>query len=242
MAAQTTIELPIKGMTCASCVARNEKTLGKTPGVESAAVNLATEAARVTFDASQTSVADLVKAIRDGGYDVATASVTLPVGGMTCASCVARVERAVRKLPGVVEASVNLATEQAKVDYIPGATGRAAIVAAVRDAGYDVPGAAPSGVAAEQRTVGAPAESHSGGPEKDGAAAAWASAAAAEELEDAQTKARAAAYGSLKRRVTVGAVLSVIIFLGSMKSWFPFMPSFLQNGYVLWALATPVQF
>jgi Cu+-exporting ATPase len=248
MTGKTTVELPITGMTCASCVARNERTLGKTPGVESAAVNLATESARVTFDPSQASIADLVQAVRGGGYDVSTASVTLPIGGMTCASCVARVERAVRKLPGVVSVSVNLATEQAKVDYIPGATGREAIVATVRGAGYDVPGAAPAGAAA----VAAPAAAcaaetgatadHATAAEPDAAAAAWASAAAAEELEDVQAKARTAAYRGLKRKVTLGAVLSAIVLLGSMKSWFPFMPSFLQNAYVLWALATPVQF
>jgi P-type Cu+ transporter len=249
MAGKTTVELPITGMTCASCVARNEKTLRRTPGVESADVNLATESARVTFDPSQANIADLVDAVRGGGYDVNTASVTLPIGGMTCASCVARVERAVKKLPGVVGVSVNLATEQAKVDYIPGAAGREAIVAAVRGAGYDVPGAAAAVGIATGETAAATRSTEAGaaaGGANAGvatsAAAAWASAAAAEELEDAQAKARAAAYVSLKRRVTAGAVLSVIVFLGSMKSWFPFMPSFLQNGYVLWALATPVQF
>jgi Cu+-exporting ATPase len=241
MAGKTTVELPITGMTCASCVARNERFLTKTTGVESAAVNLATESARVTFDASQVSIADLVQAIRGGGYDVSTASVTLPIGGMTCASCVARVERAVRKLPGIVEVSVNLATEQARVEYIPGAAGRETIVGAVRGSGYDVPGAPPAGAAAAAPQAGTPA-GHGAVAETSGAAAAWASAAAAEELEAAQTKARAAAYRSLKRKVALGAVLAVIVFLGSMKSWFPFVPSFLQNGYVLWALATPVQF
>ena len=171
---------------------------------------------------------------------MSTASLTVPIGGMTCASCVARVERAVKKLPGVVGVSVNLATEQAKVDYIPGATGQEAIVAAVRGAGYSVPGAGPAGAAA---AAACPAE---GGTDADGAetgaAAAWSAAAAAEELEQAQAKARAAAYTGLKHKVMLGAALSVIVFLGSMKSWFPFMPSFLQNGYVLWALATPVQF
>ena len=235
MAAKTTVELPITGMTCASCVARNERFLTKTPGVESAAVNLATESARVTFDQSQVSIADLVRAVRVGGYDVSTASVTLPIGGMTCASCVARVERAVRKLPGVVEVGVNLATEQARVEYVPGAAGRETIVAAVRGAGYEVPGAAEAAehTAADGRAFTA---------DTGDAAAAWASAAAAEELEAAQAKARAASYRDLKRKVTFGAVFAVIVFLGSMKSWFPFMPSFLQNGYVLWALATPVQF
>ena len=240
MAAKTTVDIPITGMTCASCVARNERFLGKTPGVESAAVNLATESARVTFDSAEVTIADLVQAIRGGGYDVSTASVTLPIGGMTCASCVARVERAVRKLPGVVDVSVNLATEQAKVDYIPGAAGRETIVAAVRGAGYDVPGAASAGTTGRDSAGGTKEYTSAGGA--DGAAAAWASAAAAEELEAAQTKARAAAYSSLKRKVTLGAVLAVVIFLGSMKSWFQFMPSFLQSGYVLWALATPVQF
>ena len=243
MAAKTTIELPIMGMTCASCVARNEKFLTRTPGVESAAVNLATESARVTFDASQVSIAELVQAVRGGGYDVNTASVTLPIGGMTCASCVARVERAVRKVPGVVEVSVNLATEQAKVDYVPGVAGRESIVAAVRGAGYGVPGTAPLGSAGDATEAGTtPKTGGAVAAAASGATAAWASAAAAEELEAAQAKARAASYLSLKRKVTLGATLAAIVFLGSMKSWFPFMPSFLQNGYVLWALATPVQF
>jgi Cu+-exporting ATPase len=239
MAAKTTIELPIMGMTCASCVARNEKFLTRTPGVESAAVNLATESARVTFDASQVSIAELVQAVRGGGYDVNTASVTLPIGGMTCASCVARVERAVRKVPGVVEVSVNLATEQAKVDYVPGVAGRESIVAAVRGAGYGVPGTAPLGSAGDATEAGTtPKTGGAVAAAASGATAAWASAAAAEELEAAQAKARAASYLSLKRKVTLGAMPPS----SSWAAWFPFLPSFLHNGYVLWALATPVQF
>ena len=222
MAGKTSVDIPITGMTCASCVARNERTLRKAPGVKSAKVNFATESARVTYDSTQVTLADLVDAVTHGGYGVTTSTVTLPVTGMTCASCVTRIERVVSALPGVLHVSVNLATEQATVEYVPGAIARDDIAAAVRGAGFDVPGAA-SGTAADD----------SGGP---------AGAGAMEELEDVQAKARVAAYHTLKRKVTVGAVLSAIIFLGSMKSWFTFMPSFLQNGWLLWALATPVQF
>ena len=92
----TTIELPITGMTCASCVARNENALGKVQGVDKAAVNFATEKATVTFDPGAVSTGDLVAAVEGAGYGVVTAQETLPIIGMTCASCVSRVERALR--------------------------------------------------------------------------------------------------------------------------------------------------
>ena len=114
-----TIELPITGMTCASCVARTERAIGKVHGVEKAAVNLATEKATVTFDPGAVSTGDLVAAVEAAGYGVVTAQETLPIIGMTCASCVSRVEKALRVPPGVLKADVNLATEKATVSYIP---------------------------------------------------------------------------------------------------------------------------
>jgi copper ion binding protein len=105
---------PIEGMTCASCVRRVEKAIAAVPGVESASVNLATERADVRL-AEPASPEAVVEAIRSAGYEVAAQTVDIGVDGMTCASCVGRVEKAVAAVPGVVSASVNLATERATV-------------------------------------------------------------------------------------------------------------------------------
>ena len=210
---ETTIELPVTGMTCASCVARVERAIGKADGVGKASVNLATEKATVTFDPGSVSTGDLVAAVEGAGYGVVTAQETLPIVGMTCASCVSRVEKALRVPPGVLKADVNLATEKATVSYIPGQASYEDLVAAVRGAGYEV------------------VEPASGG---DGAVAA---------AVDAEEAARAAAYRTLKTKVTVGFVLSSIIFAGTMQmEWFTFLPSWMHNGYFLWALASVVQF
>jgi Cu+-exporting ATPase len=125
-------------MTCAACAGRVERALSKTPGVDEASVNLATERASVRYDPAETSPADLAEVVRKTGYDVPTAETTLGVQGMTCASCVGRVERALRNVDGVLGASVNLATERAVVRHAPGAVSAAQIEAVVREAGYDV--------------------------------------------------------------------------------------------------------
>ena len=132
------LQIGVQGMTCANCVARVEKALKKVEGVDAAAVNLATERATVTFDPAAVDTPRLMAAIRDSGYEVTAGEITLTVTGMTCANCVARVEKALRKVPGVVEAGVNLATEHATVRYLPSAASPGQLKAAVRDAGYDV--------------------------------------------------------------------------------------------------------
>ena len=221
--AKTTIELPITGMTCASCVARNEKALRRLGGVEEANVNFATEKATVTFDPGAVTAVQIVKAVEAAGYGVVTQTDTLPILGMTCASCVGRVERALRKRPGVLTAEVNLATEKATVVFAPGQASHADLVAAVKAAGYEV--AEPAAVAT---TSGDVADASPGG---------------AGELVDVAEAARSAAYRRLKTKVIVGFALSLVIFAGTMQPhWFPFLPDWLHNGYVLWALATPVQF
>ncbi len=217
---KTTLELPITGMTCASCVARNEKALRKLEGVDEADVNFATEKAHVVFDPAVLSAQDLVATVEKAGYGVVTAEETLPVLGMTCASCVSRVERALKRTPGVLDAQVNLATEKATVSYVPGQASHDGLVEAIRGAGYDV------------------AEPESGGGE-----AAVGGLAATDAALDREQAARRAAYRALKRKVIVGFVLSALIFIGTMQmDWFTFLPDWLHNGYVLWALATPVQF
>ena len=127
-----TFALDVEGMTCASCVARVERALKAVPGVQSASVNLATERADVTGAAVDRAL--LIKAVEEAGYDVPSRPVDLQIEGMTCASCVARVERALKSVSGVTNASVNLATERA---HVIGKADPAALIRAIEDAGYD---------------------------------------------------------------------------------------------------------
>jgi len=136
--AEQQIELPITGMTCASCVNRVEKALKKVPGVSGANVNLATEQAAVRYDPAQVAPAQLQGAVEKAGYGVVTDQIEFPVTGMTCASCVNRVQKALKKVPGVLDASVNLASEQASVTYVPTSAGWSELKAAVENAGYGV--------------------------------------------------------------------------------------------------------
>ncbi len=139
--------LPIGGMTCASCVRRVETALGKVPGVRQVAVNLATEEATLQADSAAVLPA-AAEAVRAAGYEVPHQAMTLSISDMTCASCVARVERALKAVAGVVEAQVNLATEQAEVTVLRGAVDADALAAAVARAGYGavpVTGALPAG-------------------------------------------------------------------------------------------------
>ncbi|XBD42186.1 heavy metal translocating P-type ATPase [Acinetobacter thermotolerans] len=132
--AQQQFELDIKGMTCASCAARIEKALKKIPEVLEANVNLSTEKAYVTA-VSSLQQQTLVKAIQKAGFDVKADKLELSIEGMTCASCVARVEKALSKVEGVTSACVNLATETAQV-Y--GSNLNAAdLIQAVKKAGYE---------------------------------------------------------------------------------------------------------
>ena len=127
--------IPIEGMTCASCVARVERALAAVPGVTHANVNLATEAASVQADPS-VDLAALQAAVEKAGYRVGEQSVSLKIEGMTCASCVARVEKALKQVPGVTSAQVNLATETAEVKAMQHELDIDALIAAVERAGY----------------------------------------------------------------------------------------------------------
>lgn len=132
------IELPITGMTCASCVRNVERALKKTEGVETASVNLATERASIDYAATQIDAPQIVKRIEDAGYGVATTTFELPITGMTCASCVRNVERALNKQSGILSVNVNLATEKATVTAIAGQVRRSDAIKAVEAAGYGV--------------------------------------------------------------------------------------------------------
>lgn len=128
------LSLTIEGMTCASCVGRVERALNKVPGVTGTSVNLASERADVAF-AGAPDVDAAIAAVHKAGYQVAEDGIELSVAGMTCASCVGRVERALDKVPGVTGASVNLASERAQVRVLRGVP-TTALIAAIERAGY----------------------------------------------------------------------------------------------------------
>ncbi|WP_418647741.1 heavy metal translocating P-type ATPase [Thauera butanivorans] len=127
------VSLPIEGMTCASCVGRVEAALAKVEGVAQVSVNLATERADIRL-AAPVDRMTLIAAVEKTGYDVPASTTELAIEGMTCASCVGRVEKVLQAVPGVAEVNVNLATERATVRGVAGVD---ALIAAVDRAGYD---------------------------------------------------------------------------------------------------------
>ena len=187
----------ITGMTCTTCAATIEKGLVETPGVEQANVSFASEKAIVEYDPSKVDLTKIKDTISQIGYGVATKKSIFPVGGMTCASCVARVEEALSGVPGVISANVNLASEKATVEYTE-ETELADLRWAVREAGYEL-----------------------------GLEAAT--------LEDVTTAAQRELRG-VRNRFIFAAILAASIMA---LMW---APSFGGKPYLLWALATPVQF
>ena len=132
------IDIPVTGMSCASCVRRVERALSKQDGVTEASVNFAAEKASVIYEPTTTSPDALIWAIKDVGYGADVREMTLGVTGMTCASCVGRVEQALKKVPGVLEASVNLANEKATVEYLASEVELRDLEKAVQGVGYGV--------------------------------------------------------------------------------------------------------
>ena len=194
---KTKASIPITGMTCTTCALTVEKGLAETPGVEKASVNFASEKASVEYDPSKTNLTKLAHAVSELGYGVATKKSIYPVGGMTCASCVAHVEEALRDVPGVTSVAVNLGSEKATVEYIEGTT-YADMKKAVEDAGYEL------------------------GKEIEG-------------LEDvSETSQRE--VRKVRNRFIFAAILTIPIVVMMLT------PMFTGMNYLLWALATPVQF
>ena len=187
----------ITGMTCTTCAATIEKGLSETPGVEQARVDFASEKAFVEYDPTKVDLAKIKNTISQIGYRVATKKSIFAVGSMTCASCVARVEEALSGVPGVISASVNLASEKATVEYLE-ETELAELRQVVKNAGYEL------------------------GPE-------------IQALEDVTTAARRETQ-ALRNRLIIAIALGVAIMV------IGFGPSFVGKAYLLWALATPVQF
>ena len=133
-----TIKIGVTGMTCAACSSAVERSLGKTKGVESATVSLATNDATISFDPKLAEPADLIEAIEGIGYGVRLEKVEILVLGMTCASCSASVEKALRKANGVITVSVNLTTRKATVEFNSALTNVTLLEKAISDVGYEV--------------------------------------------------------------------------------------------------------
>jgi Cu+-exporting ATPase len=132
------LDLPVTGMTCAACSARVQKGLNEMEGVSGANVNLAAERATINFDPGKVTVDEFIKKIEDLGYGTASSKAEFPITGMTCAACVARVQKALEKLDGVLDVTVNLATERAVIEYIPSQVGPRDFRNVVKEAGYEV--------------------------------------------------------------------------------------------------------
>jgi len=204
--AGATVRLPVGGMTCAACAARIEKVLGRVEGVASAAVNFGTSEATVAYDPARLAPADLVAAIHGTGYTVPEATTDLPIAGMTCASCAARIEKVLARQPGVLAAEVNFGNASARVLHL-GTVHRADLARAVESAGYTVPEAAE--------------------PEAE---------------VDALEAERVREQTAYTRRLAVAAVLSAVVFAGSMTALFPALEAIPGRLFWLMALAAPVQF
>ncbi|MRR29962.1 hypothetical protein EG834_06520, partial [bacterium] len=131
------LSVPVDGMTCASCVSHVEKALVELPGVSDVTVNLGTNKASFNFDPELVQIADVRRAIADVGYSVPSQEISLQVTGMTCSSCVAHVEGALKELPGVTDAVVNLGLGKVHVQFIPGVVTIPQMKRAVRDVGYE---------------------------------------------------------------------------------------------------------
>ncbi len=148
MSNEAKLTFSVQGMTCASCVAHVERAVRSVDGVANATVNLATERASASISSPGAGPA-ILAAVRDAGYTPVSERTDIAVGGMTCASCVRHVERALHALPGVVEATVNLATERATVVHLPLASSVADLRKAIEDAGY-TPGVVDDGGASDR--------------------------------------------------------------------------------------------
>lgn len=200
------IDLPISGMSCASCAAAIESELKKTEGVLDASVNLGVEKASVTFDPEIAKTEDLVKAVRDTGYEVVTQKATVPIRGMHCASGVETIGTTLREMEGVVSANVNFGMGKATIEFLSGKVSLSEIRRAIRELGYEPLDAERENLPNEERKA-----------------------------QERETK-------TLRNKFIFSAAVSLIVFLGSMNGWFPWMPNVFRNWVTLFILTTPVQF
>jgi len=274
--------LPITGMTCASCAAKIEKALLKKTGVDQVNVNLATEKASVEYDPGKVNVGALIDTVSDAGYGVAIEKTSFALGGMTCASCASNIEKALRGVPGVVSANVNLASEKATVGYLKSEADIRDLKKAVEGAGYQVLEEAGkkkislgvSGMTcascvghiekALKKLDGVSSVNVNLATEKatveydpaivgvadfrkavEGAGYGIRSEMADDTFGDHDTATAAARLEArqLRNKILVSGIIGAFMLLVAISDFSGgWMPSFLGNKYLLWALATPVQF
>ncbi|MBA4798856.1 MAG: copper-translocating P-type ATPase [Rhizobiales bacterium] len=235
------ILLPVEGMTCASCVRRVEKAVAAVPGVEESAVNFATETLSVTPGEGFSAEA-LLEAIDKAGYEAKAETLVLEVEDMTCASCVSRVEKALKTVPAVETASVNLATGEAVVKVLGGVSAMPTLAAAVAKAGYAVRLSGGESGAQASGQVGA---SHDVPGEATSSAH---SAVSAGQALDGREIRREKEISALKRDFLIALVLTLPLFIMEMGGHlYPplhhqLMQVFLGNTlyYLQFALATAV--
>ncbi|KLU60863.1 copper-exporting P-type ATPase A [Peptococcaceae bacterium CEB3] len=204
------VSLPVEGMTCAACVAKVEKALKSISGVQEVQVNLLSGKAAVTFSAGQAGVPQMVKVIQEIGYEVPEEEILLTVRGMTCAACVAKVEKAVKGLPGVTSVVVNLPAGSAKVKFYPGAIDKTRIKKEIKALGYE----------ASEKLTG-------------------------QEALDREKDARQKELRYQTRNMWIAWPLASLVMIGMFRDYWIlpyFVPKFLGNHYVLWALTTPIAF
>ena len=205
------LTIPVAGMTCAACVSNVERALERVPGVARASVNLATENASVELGPDGVTLAQLREAVGHAGYRIPSTKTILNIGGMTCAACVGHVENALKKVDGVVDAAVNLATEKVTVEHVPDAVGIADFRRAVQQVGYQIEGVDAEG------------------------------ASTAAELERLS---KVKEIRAVRNRFVFAAAIGILLLLGTF-DLFPWVPPLMELGFypfLLWALATPVQF
>jgi Cu+-exporting ATPase len=204
------ISLPVEGMTCAACVGHVENALKGVPGVVDASVNLGTEKASVEFDSAEVQFQVLGDAVSGAGYKLGTQSASLNIGGMTCSACVSHIENALREVPGVSEANVNLGVERASVEFVPGMVELSDLQAAVEGAGYRVEGFNNSG----------------------------------DQERELERLSKVKEIRALRNRLAFAGTGAILLFLGTFDA-FPWVSNLMARSYypfLLWALATPVQF
>src|SRR6266496_2112989 len=232
--------LALEGMTCASCAMRIEKGLKKLPGVKDAIVNFATEQATVTYDSAQTGMEQMVQKVDAVGYKAiplvmpapkltpvepeAESHVTLDLEGMTCASCAMRIEKGLKKVLGVKDANVNLATEQAVVSYDPAQTNLEQMVQKVEAVGYKATPQVTSSQQPVQETATREVTETFGMP------------VLTIPQEDEQSLRRQAEIIRKRNLLILGILLTVPVVILSMF----FMNRFPGENYLLLALTTPV--
>ena len=203
------ISVPVTGMTCANCVATVERNLNKVDGVETAHVNLSSERAAVSYDPKKATLKDFISRIERAGYEVAMGEAALGIKNLSDATDVQRLEKVLNATEGVIEASVNLATEKALIRYVPTVISQNDLRQVVRSGGFDT----------READI---------------------------DMEDAEAKARQREVAQQRHLLIVGLIFTVPLFIISMGRDMGFLPTALAHApwidYLLWALATPVQF